>query len=418
MGCLNIIDEGIGKITDDDMRDLVRTATTTGNHMLHLLNDILDISKNKHLSQETARDKVIYQTLAFEAIDGMRSLATSTQIQLKYSIEPNEDKILIIADRTKVVQIVSNLVNNAIKFTSQGWIDVKLRLLDTLGSVFEEMETDLREHSGVVFTMKSGEMLTSIGQIKDRTSTCLCNPDEKWLTVSVADTGCGMQPSELAEMFAPYTQSSGGASRTFQGTGLGLFICVSLCHQLSGFIAVGSTPGTGTTFYIGIPVELASHGDQSSLSSGAGFDDETPEHILMHGPILIADDNVVNVKVLQRALKTELKKAGLEIDIVTAPGGDEAIALYKEVRPSLCIIDYHMPGTDGIAVIKAVRKYENDEGFEPTYMLSYTADVTEVAHTALIGAGSDDILSKPTPKGFLSSLVRRLVVDAAEESER
>ena len=155
-----------------------------------------------------------------------------------------------------------------------------------------------------------------------------------------------MDPTQLAEMFSPYTQASTASNRTFQGTGLGLYICLSLCEQLKGFIACSSTPDEGTTFHIAIPVEFCEHNsDQQETSPSPSIHGS---EIVMNGPIMIVDDNKVNVKILQRQFQMQFRKTNREFSIVTAEGGQEAIDLYRETRPSLCIIDYHMPDIDGL----------------------------------------------------------------------
>jgi CheY-like chemotaxis protein len=419
MGCLAILQESDGKIDSEEVHDVIHTAITSGNHMIHLLNDILDISKNKHLSQILARDYVIYQSLAFDTIACMRSLASSCDIQLESSIEPKDDKVLVVIDRTKVIQIVSNIVNNAIKFTGQGCIAVHFRLVDTRKAAVSPWMSDSNKHAGAVFSMENDEMLTSAESVAKRVASFPSPPDQKWISISIADTGCGMNPTELADMFSPYTQASKGSSPAFQGTGLGLSICVSLCRQLSGFIACVSTPERGTTFHVGLPVELPKHGDSATSSDATCESTSFGEDILMRGPILIADDNIVNVKILHRSLQIDLRKVNVVIDILTASGGNKAVQLYKEHHPSLCILDYHMPETDGLAATKAIREYEKEKKLPPSSILIYTADATEEAQKVILNSGADEFMAKPPPKGSIKQLVERLVlVDDADASKK
>jgi chemotaxis family two-component system sensor kinase Cph1 len=411
MGCLSILHESIEDMPAAEVRDVVDTAIASGNHMINLLNDILDISKNKHLSHISAQDKVIYQTLAFETIDCMKSLATSRKIEMRSSIEPKGlEKVVIVTDRTKIIQIVSNVVNNAIKFTGEGTVDVVFRLVDSLQEATMMWERGAEVHAGSVFSMKESEMHTSAEEVRRSTMTFNETHDQKWMTMSVSDTGCGMEPCELVEMFSPYTQSSHGSNRIFQGTGLGLFICVSLCYQLNGFISCASTPDKGTLFHMGIPVGLLAEDTVEGNQTLTDDTKETESVIQMSGPILIVDDNVVNVKILNRALLLDIRRAGLAIEVLTAGGGAEGVQVFRDKRPSLCIIDYHMPDVDGIEATCTIRKYEQENKIDPTYILMYTADATEQARALILSSGVDDIMSKPPPKGFIAGLVQRLRV--------
>jgi type III protein arginine methyltransferase len=336
----------------------------------------------------------------------------SRQIPLTCDISPKDEKIVILTDRTKIIQIVSNTVSNAIKFTGQeGRVDVRFKLVDTMQTAVAEWEAESSSHAGVVYAMKEGELFTSIEVVRKYMARIPKTPDQSWMSICVADSGCGMAPTELADMFAPYTQASVGSNRAFQGTGLGLFICVSLCQQLSGFIACASTPNIGTVFHVAIPVsrsvnDITPGNDRCETPSELAVAEE--DVIVMRGPIMIADDNVVNVRILLRALQNQLKTADVDIHVNTADGGDAAIVLYKKNHPGLCIIDYHMPDTDGIAATKAIRAYEMEKGLEPSYIVCYTADATDQAKELLLKSGFDDVMTKPPPKGFIANLVRRL----------
>jgi CheY-like chemotaxis protein len=123
---------------------------------------------------------------------------------------------------------------------------------------------------------------------------------------------------------------------------------------------------------------------------------------------MIVDDNRVNVRILHRALQIGLKSVNIDLEVLTAEGGDAAIALYKDAHPSLCIIDYHMPETDGIASTRAIRAYEKEQGIVASHILCYTADVSDETKKLLLRSGFDNVISKPPYKGFIAELVGRL----------
>ena len=230
--------------------------------------------------------------------------------------------------------------------------------------------------------------------------------EEQWLIIMISDSGCGIKSTDLPSMFAPYTQSSSGSNRNFQGTGLGLYISVSLCHLLNGFIASASTPKKGTSIAIGIPVKRFSNEVVPSIPINGKSENLLP--INMTGGILIVDDNKVNVKILRRTIEMECKRLGKNFEITCAYGGEEAIELYKALRPSVCFIDYHMPDVDGILATKEIRKFELDNKIPNAYIMSYTADATPAARDAVLASGANDIMTKPPPKTFLPGLINRM----------
>ena len=416
MGCLHILNDSFNEMSPEEVSDIVNTALTSGNHMLSLLNEILKISKDKHLAHRAVPEEVIYQSLAFESVDGLKSLAVNKGIDFKCEITPNQDKVVILTDRTKIIQIVSNIVNNAIKFAGGGSVEARFHLLDRLGDAVSLWKSEANTYEGVAFTMEEGRMCTSVDEVQQYTTSSSERDGMKWMLVSVKDSGCGMKADELTTMFEPYTQSSSGSNRAFHGTGLGLFICVSLCQQLHGFIACSSTKDVGTVFHVCVPVGVGSPSSTGHSLSPTREDIVEAEPIPIRGPVLIADDNMVNLKVLHRALTMELKKSGLDIEVATTTGGAEAIALYKERCPSLVIIDYHMPEVDGIAAMKAIRGIESELKLPASYIMSYTADVTEQAIELLLRSGAQEIMEKPPPKGFIANLVRRLEIVSATPS--
>ena len=415
MGCLNILQDSGTSMPREEIKDMVDTALVSGNHMIKLLNDILDIAKNKYMCHSIDEVRTNYQTLAAEATHGLRSLAHSNNIEFHTEVLPRNDNSVILTDKTKVVQIVSNLLNNAIKFSESGRVDVKFQFLDSRRTSIEEWSKEAASYKGTIFTMQEHEIFNSITEVKEEIlSRPECKRKTRWLLVSVRDSGCGMKAEELGEMLRPYTQSSSGSTRVFQGTGLGLFICTSLCRQLQGFIACSSTPHRGTVFHFSIPVGVPN--DQSSTDEVPPLPVENARSsmksgdIQISGPIAVCDDNKINVKILQRSLKSELKKRELEVDVLTAFGGKEIVKMYKEHRPCLLFIDYHMPEVDGIEATERIRQYEKDNGLRPAYILSYTADGTDKAEQSILSRGTDEIMTKPPPKDFLPKLVQRLRV--------
>lgn len=412
MGCLNILHDTMTELSEEEVQDLVNTALSSGNHMINLLNDILSLSKNRHLSNAISDDRLSYKQLADEELKGLKSLAGSKKIEFKSEVTPADDNLFVVTDKTKFMQIVSNVVTNAIKYTPGGRVSVEYSLWESMTETVEKWAQEALPYSATVFVVEENEVFHSVDNVRRHFSK-LANDksDQKWMLTSVKDTGRGIKPKELAEMLQACTQSTRASNRAFQGTGLGLFICVTLCHHLNGFLAWSSTAGAGTAFHVGIPVKVeeGTAEDAAEIDGGATADND--DSIPIHGPIVVCDDNKVNVKILARGLELDLKNQKLDhIEILTADGGTKTVELYQQRRPSLLFVDYHMPDMNGDEATKRIRKYESEQGLQPAFIIIYTADLTDEATATLKAAGANEIMTKPPPKGFVASIVARLVV--------
>jgi len=242
MGCLSILHDSIDTMKPEEIKDMIKTALASGNHMINLLNDILNKSKNKYLLNKTVRHTVYYEQLANEACGSLKALAKNLEISFEHTVTPSHRDIVIATDRTKIIQIVSNVVNNALKFSTRGKICAKTNLVPTLTEAISELEASASSYEGFVCSMEEGKMCTSIDDVKEyvqangpanSVSSHASGTSQEWMCLSVADSGCGMKPTELEEMFEPYTQAQADArSQPFVGSGLGLFICVTLSQQV------------------------------------------------------------------------------------------------------------------------------------------------------------------------------------------
>ena len=305
MGCLNILQDSLDKISQDEARELISTALGSGSHMVHLLNDILARSKNRFLSTVNRHDKEPYVNFAKSTVDGMRSIATNTGVNFTLDVTPVDEDCFVVLDRTKVTQVITNLVNNALKFASgpgsSDHVDVQIKLLDSLEDAVVLWEIDAALYECSAFVMHENEVLNSVEEVKEKISDSQRKIGAKWFCASVKDSGIGMKTNELAKMFEPYTQGcSSRNGTTVKGTGLGLYICASLCHRMEGFIACSSTYGNGTVFHVGLPVDVVSAETVEREKANVVAANDEGAEIVMMGPILIVDDNKVNLKVLER----------------------------------------------------------------------------------------------------------------------
>ncbi|MGZ3182666.1 MAG: ATP-binding protein [Telluria sp.] len=246
-------------------------------------------------------------------------------------------------DPTKLAQVLGNLVDNAIKFSERGAIDVTLRLDGSLAP---------------------GQTAT--------------------LSVAVRDEGIGISPEAQKRLFSPFTQADSGISRRFGGTGLGLAISHRLAGLMGGTLRLDSAPGAGSTFTLTIRCTIA------RIGLPAPPPEPAPEPVRPgRGRVLLADDSELN---RQLALIL-LERLGSTVD--EAANGEEAIALFERHAYDLVLMDCMMPGIDGFAATARLRALEKALGRPRVPVVALTASAIEGDRERCLGAGMDDYLAKP-----------------------
>ena len=354
---LNAVIGFSGLLVDSELTPEQREHATTLNRaarsLLTVINDILDLSKIDagHLVLHPApcdlrvMVREVVTTLAFEA---QRKNLTLTD-----EVAP-EVPVRVRVDENRLRQALTNLVSNAVKFTERGGVDVRVTL--------EEAN------------------------------------DPKRIRFEVIDTGEGVPEAFRDSMFQPFTQAESGAARRREGTGLGLSITKRLAEALGGTIGFESTPGEGSTFWVTVTVEPI-----AAEPAAAGADDARSRK--NHGPlratkILLADDNVVNV---QLALAM-LSKLGCRADV--ARDGHGVLAAIERTRYDLVLLDCQMPGMDGYATAREIRKRGHD-----VPIVALTAHAMETHRAQSLEAGMNDHISKPFEREDLATAIARWAPD-------
>lgn len=311
------------EVTEQQRGYLSRVALA-GRNLLSLINDILDFSKI-----EAGRVRI--ETIDFEIDDILANMASVTGakaeekgIELLFSVAPGIPRPLR-GDPLRIGQILINLVSNAVKFTERGEVVVGV-----------DMETD------------------EVGL--------------NWLTVSVADTGIGMSEAETAELFRPFSQADPTIARRYGGTGLGLSISKQLVELMGGSISVRSAKGEGSTFSFRVPL-IQSATDRPQPKE-RGFEPRAMR-------ILVVDDNEAARELLQASLR------GMEFEADTAASGAEAVERVAQAgrgdRPyDLLLVDWRMPGMDGIETVRRIRAGVEGAGVIALLMIS-DLQVDEIA---------------------------------------
>jgi PAS domain S-box-containing protein len=326
-----------------------------GEHLLRIINDILDLSRIEagKLSVERTSCSPVRLLGDVKAMMQARAVAQNLAFDCEFSGPIPEQ---IVSDPTRLRQILINLVGNAVKFTERGEVRVVCRL-----------ET---------------------GPADDRARLCF----------DVIDTGIGIAADKRAQLFQPFVQIDNSATRRFGGTGLGLFICQHLAEALGGTIEVDSTPGSGSRFTLALEIgplgDLAMAGDIGAAARTLpGTEPEElsgDEAALLSGRrILLAEDGVDN----QYLISLHLRTAGIEVDIVEngRQAVDRALAAAGAGRPyDVILMDMQMPELDGYSATGTLR----DENYRGR-IVALTAHAMQGERKKCLAAGCDDYLSKP-----------------------
>lgn len=325
---------------DDEQRDFVDTARSSGESLLALISDILDLSRveaGKMLITESPFeiDSVI-QTLR----DTFRETAKNKNINLKVNLDPSTPEALS-GDAGRLRQILFNLVGNAVKFTESG------------GRVYVD-----------IFTVPApaGNSLH--------------------LVASVADTGIGMDEKLLNHIFEPFAQAEVTYSRAYQGAGLGLAIVKRLIRLLGGEICVESVVGQGTTFYFSIPMQ-----HRESVVPVQSTQETRPHD----GPlrILVVEDNDINRFALVSMINKWKHKA------VGASRGEEALDMLASEHFDIVLMDVQMPGMNGLEATHIIRSGQRDNIDPDIPILAVSAYVMPGDKETFMEAGMNEYFSKP-----------------------
>ncbi|MEM9148998.1 MAG: PAS domain S-box protein [Cyanobacteria bacterium P01_F01_bin.3] len=334
----------------------------SGEHLLALINDILDISKIEAGHVVVTNSEFDIHRLIDELQQMFSRTVAEKNLQLRVERAPCVPRI-IYSDRLKLRQILINLLSNAVKFTTTGSI--------TLSVDIETIPTDN-------ITIAPQQPTASL--------------DETTLTFSVADTGIGIASEDQTRLFEAFVQTTSDLTAQ-EGTGLGLTISHEYIQLLGGQLIVKSTLGQGSTFSFSIAVNTSKNAlAKPSLESEIGST-MTVVGLVSGQPayrILVVDDVALNRKLLTHLLRT----AGFEV--CEAENGEDAIALWKTWHPHLIWMDIRMPGMSGEKAAQRIKAAEHTVEEKPnTRIIALTANAFDDDRAAALASGCDDFVSKP-----------------------
>ncbi|CAN5561666.1 response regulator [soil metagenome] len=344
-------------------REQVELMIDSGDTLLVLLNDILDLSKIEAGKLEIAPTAGDLVGVCARLVGGYQPTAREKGVALTFSVAGDPPPMLRF-DAVRVRQCLANLLSNALKFTLVGRVEV--------------------------------------------TMTCANDPASGRIAVglTVADSGIGMSAGTLAKLFGAFTQADASTTRNFGGTGLGLNITRRLAELMDGEIVVDSREGEGSTFTLRFLADAAAAGTVDTAA--AGFGGATDDEILspLHGRrVLVVDDHPVNRRVIKLFL------APFECDLVEVENGREALEALEAEAFDLVLMDVNMPVMDGL---EATRRLRADPRWSRLPVIALTADVMRTQVETCLDAGMDAHVAKPIDLRDLLSVMAQVLAKSGQ----
>jgi signal transduction histidine kinase len=379
------------KLTDltPSQRRYVETATQSSQSLLRLIDDILDLSRIEVGRLELELAPFHLPSLIHDVRVMFAGQARSKGLTLWASV-PDTLNVMLVGDKQRLLQVLANLVSNALKFTAEGTVTLR-------GAVERAVGNSLR------------------------------------IRFEVSDTGIGIPASKQDMIFDAFTQADSSMTRRYGGTGLGLSIARQLCHLMDGDIGVESVVGTGSTFWFTVMMEHKADAVLPAMAV-AGVPDMraraapsavpgSPAPPVFVSPasrdfraaldragrndvsILLVEDNAANMRVTQALLET------LGCRVTQARNGLEAVGLYRENTFDMVLMDCQMPEMDGYEATRAIRHIEGFQG-RRTPIVALTAHAMEGSREASLDSGMDDQITKPLTMAILTRKLLEWLIPA------
>jgi PAS domain S-box-containing protein len=328
------------KLYHSDHKKMLRSVVSSGNLLMSLLNDILDLSKIEAGHLELNPEAVNVPAMLEEFQTLFKEKAGKKGLELSIHVADGFPEYLSL-DEVRIKQVLFNLLGNAVKFTHSGYIKI---------------EATFKRQQG-----HQGKM-----------------------NISVEDSGIGIPEEHIDKIFEPFHQQSGQSNSTYGGTGLGLSITKRLVEKMGGRIEVTSKPGQGSLFAVGIPGVSIPHEKPAVRLPQP----EKSNSSFKKANVLVVDDSPSNLEIME----LQLHSAGLHA--VTASNGEQALEILNHITPDLILIDIIMPGMDGNTLAKRIRQSDKHKHIP---LVAFTALVND-PNTLNQSGLYDAALYKPVSK--------------------
>lgn len=337
---------------EEERKTFAKTAYNSAHTLLAILNDILDISKIEAGQMEIHPEPSDVQSLVAAVVDLFHQNAADKGVSITQEFSGDLPESLLV-DPTRLHQILSNLIGNAVKFTEDGSIKV------------------------AVHAQRSGT--------------------QALLEVSVSDTGIGIPPDRVGAVFSKFTQAEGSTTRRFGGTGLGLSITEQLVTLMNGKIGVESTVGKGSRFWFQIPLETSAVSDPENVKPDGEPAPFTSTRVLL------VEDSQINRQIASYVLR------GFGCDVQEAEDGQVAIEALQKDHFDIVFMDCQMPRLSGSDATQRIRSRESGVRNPGIPIIAMTANAMSSDREACLTAGMDDYVSKPFEIDELRRMLERYV---------
>jgi signal transduction histidine kinase/CheY-like chemotaxis protein len=340
----------------DVQRERLDVVRQSGEQLLAVLNDVLDLSKIEAGKLELAEQDFDLNRLAQAASESFGAMAREKSLGFSVEVAPSAQGAWR-GDSDRLRQIFANLVSNAVKFTGQGEVTATFEAADAGG-----------------------------------------------LRLSVSDTGIGIAQGKILTLFEKFTQADSSTTRQYGGTGLGLAICRELAQLMGGQISVMSEEGKGSTFIVELPFRRA--------ASAAEVEAQAPAAEVQRSVrVLAAEDNFVNQKVLKAIVEP------MDVELSIVGDGRAALEAWRTGQFDVILMDIQMPVMDGIAAARAIRAEETAHRRSRTPILALTANALVHQVEEYLAAGMDGHVAKPIEISKLYDAMSRVLTGTEQEAQ-
>ncbi|MEE3716332.1 response regulator [Tumidithrix elongata RA019] len=370
LGMTEGLEDGVfGSVSDRQLKAF-KTIERSGNHLLELITDILDVAKIESGKIELECAPIDITPLCQSSLTFIKQQALKKNIQIESRLPPNLPELYV--DERRIRQVLINLLSNAVKFTPENG-RITLEVTRITSSPIEK---------------ESGSALR------------LAKEKRAFLQIAVIDTGIGISPENIKKLFQPFIQIDSALNRKYDGTGLGLALVKRLVELHGGEVGLTSEVGVGSCFTIALPCVASA---TSSLKPEAQTELRTESSQLepKASPlILLVDDNEANVITVSGYLEAKGYR------IISAKNGKESIALAQSEDPDLILMDIQMPEMDGLEAIQQIRQVPN---LANKPIVALTALAMAGDRERCIEAGATEYLAKPIRMKELSQTIQTLL---------